>query len=382
MIEQGYDGSYNGDAYGSVMYQNENLSVRVSDEFMDAAIEGREWWTKRVRDGEPCERKDARTLLRKIAEGTHICGDPGMQFDTTIHKWHTCKGTDRQNSTNPCSEYLFLDNTACNLASLNLMKFKDEDAAFDVERFKAAVRIYITAQEILVDHASYPTPEIAENSHIFRTLGLGYANLGSLVMSYGYGYDSVEGRALCGAITAIMTGEAYEQSAVIARDVGPFPGYRDSRAAGVVRPKAKDNVAPMLEVIELHRCAVNEIADVDEFVDLKKEAAKTWESAARIGKRHGFRNAQVTVLAPTGTISFLMDCDTTGIEPDLALVKYKLLAGGGMLKIVNQTVKPALEKLGYNSDEIDRILAHIDACDTIEDVIDADGSTISSGLKP
>jgi ribonucleoside-diphosphate reductase alpha chain len=382
LIEQGYDGSYNGDAYGSVMYQNENLSVRVSDEFMEAALEGKEWWTRRVTDGQPCEKKDARTLLRKISEGTHICGDPGMQFDTTIHKWHTCKGTDRQNSTNPCSEYLFLDNTACNLASLNLMKFKDADGAFDVERFKAAVRIYITAQEILVDHASYPTPEIAENSHIFRTLGLGYANLGSLVMSYGYGYDSTEGRALCGAITAIMTGEAYEQSAVIARDVGPFPGYRNSRAAGVVRPKAKDNVAPMLEVIELHRCAVNEIADVEEFVDLKKEAAKTWESAARIGKRHGFRNAQVTVLAPTGTISFLMDCDTTGIEPDIALVKYKLLAGGGMLKIVNQTVKLTLDKLGYNSDEMDRILAHIEAFDTIEDVTDSDGSTIFSGLKP
>ena len=382
LIEQGYDGSYNGDAYGSVMYQNENLSVRVSDEFMDAAIEGREWWTHRVRDGEPCERKDARTLLRKVAEGTHVCGDPGMQFDTTIHKWHTCKGTDRQNSTNPCSEYLFLDNTACNLASLNLMKFKTEDGAFDVERFKSAVRVYITAQEILVDHASYPTPEIAENSHIFRTLGLGYSNLGSLIMSYGYGYDSVEGRALCGAITAIMTGEAYEQSAVLARDIGPFPGYRDSRAAGVAKPVAKDNVASMLEVIDLHRCAVSEIADVDEFADLKKEAAKTWDSAARLGKRHGYRNAQVTVLAPTGTISFLMDCDTTGIEPDLALVKYKLLAGGGMLKIVNQTVKPALEKLGYNSEEIERILAHIDAFDTIEDVPDSDGSTITSGLKP
>jgi len=382
LIEQGYDGSYNGDAYGSVMYQNENLSVRVSDEFMEAALEGREWWTRHVRDDSPCERKDARTLLRKVAEGTHVCGDPGMQFDTTIHKWHTCKGTDRQNSTNPCSEYLFLDNTACNLASLNLMKFKTEDGSFDVDRFKSAVRIFITAQEILVDHASYPTKEIAENSHIFRTLGLGYSNLGSLIMSYGYGYDSVEGRALCGAITAIMTGEAYEQSAVLARDIGPFRGYRDSRAAGVAKPVAKDNVASMLEVIDLHRCAVSEIPDVDEFAELKKEAAKTWDSAARLGKRHGYRNAQVTVLAPTGTISFFMDCDTTGIEPDLALVKYKLLAGGGMLKIVNQTVKPALEKLGYNSDEIEQILAHIDAFDTIEDLPDADGSTISSGLKP
>ncbi|MEY2527103.1 MAG: ribonucleoside-diphosphate reductase alpha chain [Verrucomicrobiota bacterium] len=382
LIQQGYDGSYNGDAYGSVMYQNENLSVRVSDEFMDAAIEGREWWTRRVRDGEPCERKDAHVLLRKVAEGTHVCGDPGMQFDTTIHKWHTCKGTDRQNSTNPCSEYLFLDNTACNLSSLNLMKFKTADGTFDVERFKAGVRVLITAQEIIVDNASYPIKEIAENSHIFRTLGLGYANLGSLIMSYGHGYDSVEGRALCGAITAIMTGEAYEQSARLARAMGPFPGYRDSRASGVAKPVAKDNVASMLEVIDLHRCAVSEIPDAEEFAYLKQEATKVWENATTLGKRHGYRNAQVTVLAPTGTISFLMDCDTTGIEPDIALVKYKLLAGGGMLKIVNQTVKPALERLGYNSEEIERIVAHIDAFDTIEDVVDSDGSTITSGLRP
>jgi len=382
LIEQGYDGSYNGDAYGSVMYQNENLSVRVSDEFMEAALEVREWWTRRVINGQPCERKDARTLLRKIAEGTHVCGDPGIQFDSTIHKWHTCKGTDRQNSTNPCSEYLFLDNTACNLASLNLMKFKTSDGDFYVERFKAAVRIFITAQEIIVDNASYPIKEIAENSHIFRTLGLGYANLGSLVMSYGYGYDSVEGRALCGAITAIMTGEAYEQSARMSQAIGPFPGYRDARASGVAKPAAKDNVASLQDVIELHRCAVREISDAKEFAHLKEEAAKVWDSAAELGKRHGYRNAQVTVLAPTGTISFLMDCDTTGIEPDIALVKYKLLAGGGMLKIVNQTVKPALEKLGYNSEEIERIIAHIDAFDTIEDITDTDGSTISSGLKP
>jgi ribonucleoside-diphosphate reductase alpha chain len=382
LIEQGYDGSYNGDAYGSVMYQNENLSVRVSDEFMQAALEGREWWTRRVRNGQPCECKDARSLLRKIAEGTHVCGDPGMQFDTTIHKWHTCKGTGRQNSTNPCSEYLFLDNTACNLASLNLMKFKTEDGMFDVERFKAAVRLFITAQEILVDNASYPIKEIAENSHIFRTLGLGYANLGSLVMSYGYGYDSAEGRALCGAITSIMTGEAYAQSATLAAGMGAFPGYRDARASGVPKPVAKDNVGSMLEVIDLHRCAVNDITDVEEFAYLKEQAAKSWDRAARLGRRHGYRNAQVTVLAPTGTISFLMDCDTTGIEPDLALVKYKLLAGGGMLKIVNQTVKPALEKLGYNSEEIERIIAHVDAFDTIEDVPDSDGTTISSGLEP
>jgi ribonucleoside-diphosphate reductase alpha chain len=244
------------------------------------------------------------------------------------------------------------------------------------------VRVLITAQEIIVDNASYPIKEIAENSHVFRTLGLGYANLGSLIMSYGHGYDSVEGRALCGAITSIMTGEAYEQSARMARAMGPFPGYRDSRASGVVKTVAKDNVAPMLEVIDLHRCAVTEIPDAEEFAYLKHEAANVWETAAALGKRHGYRNAQVTVLAPTGTISFLMDCDTTGIEPDIALVKYKLLAGGGMLKIVNQTVKPALEKLDYNSEEIERIIAHIDAFDTIEDVVDTDGSTITSGLKP
>jgi ribonucleoside-diphosphate reductase alpha chain len=397
LIEQGYDGSYNGDAYGSVMYQNENLSVRVSNEFMHAALNGEEWWTRRVRDGSPCERKGARTLLHKIAEGTYICGDPGMQFDSTIHKWHTCKGTARQNSTNPCSEYLFLDNTACNLASLNLMKFKAADGEFDVERFKAAVRIFITAQEIIVDNASYPIKEIAENSHIFRTLGLGYANLGSLVMSYGYGYDSVEGRALCGAVTAIMTGEAYEQSALLAKTMGPFPGYRDARCSGVSKPLAKDNVASMLEVIHLHRVAVEEIPDADEFAYLKKEAGRAWDRAAELGKRYGYRNAQVTVLAPTGTISFLMDCDTTGIEPDIALVKYKLLAGGGMLKIVNQTIRPALEHLGYEEDEMVRVIEHVDLFDTIEDVPVAavadrgvsaerigvsDSGYIRSGLKP
>jgi ribonucleoside-diphosphate reductase alpha chain len=381
LIEQGYDGSYNGDAYGSVMYQNENLSVRVSDEFMRAALNGDDWWTRRVRDGSPCERKDARTLLRKIAEGTHVCGDPGMQFDSTIHKWHTCKGTGRQNSTNPCSEYLFLDNTACNLASLNLMKFKGPDGRFDVERFKAAVRVFITAQEIIVDNASYPTKEIAENSHIFRTLGLGYANLGSLIMSYGYGYDSTEGRALCGAITAIMTGEAYAESALMAKTLGPFPGYHDARCSGVSKPAGPDNVSSMRDVIELHRAAVANISDVEEFGYLKEQAQRTWDRTAELGQRYGYRNAQVTVLAPTGTISFLMDCDTTGIEPDIALVKYKLLAGGGMLKIVNQTVKPALEHLGYSATEIAQIISHIDRFDTIEDVFGEDGTKIASGLK-
>ncbi|MDP9292110.1 MAG: vitamin B12-dependent ribonucleotide reductase, partial [Verrucomicrobiota bacterium] len=303
-----------------------------------------------------------------------------------IHKWHTCKGTARQNSTNPCSEYLFLDNTACNLASLNLMKFRDAEGTFDLGRFKAAVRIFITAQEIIVDNASYPIKEIAENSHIFRTLGLGYANLGALIMSYGLGYDSDEGRALAGAITSIMTGHAYEQSAAMAEVEGPFPGYHDSSAAGVAQPIAKDNVAPMHEVVEQHRAAVSEIQPSEKFSYLKKEAQKVWDNAAALGRKNGFRNAQVTVLAPTGTIGFLMDCDTTGIEPDIALVKYKLLAGGGMLKIVNQTIAPALENLGYTHSEIEQIIAHIDTHDTIEDVEVVDASSnpqrIRSGLKP
>ena len=383
LIEQGYDGSYNGDAYGSIMYQNENLTVRVSDEFMGAALDGKEWWTRRVTDGKPCEQKDARSLLLKIAEGTHVCGDPGMQFDTTIDKWHTCKGTGRQNSTNPCSEYLFLDDTACNLASLNLMRFKDADGTFNIERFKAAVRIFITAQEIVVDNASYPIKEIAENSHIFRTLGLGYANLGALIMSYGHGYDSEEGRALAGAITAIMTGHSYEQSAEMARIMGPFPGYRETKCSGIENPPHPTNEPFMLEVMELHRTHVEQIPDVPRFAALKEEARKVWETALAKGRENGYRNAQVTVLAPTGTIGFLMDCDTTGIEPDIALVKYKLLAGGGMLKIVNQTVKPALENLGYSHDEIRNILAHIDRYDTIEDVTDPDsGEPVASGLKP
>src|SRR6266498_242414 len=368
LIEQGYDGSYNGDAYGSVMYQNENLSVRASDEFMQAAITGKEWWTRAVTTGKTLDRKDASKLLDKIAEGTWICGDPGMQYDGAIQKWHTCKGTEPIHSTNPCSEYVFLNGTACNLASLNLMKFKREDRRLDIERFKAAVRIYITAQEILVDNACYPTKDIAENSHIFRTLGLGYANLGSLIMSYGLPYDSDEGRALAGAITAIMTGHAYEQSAEMAGVMGPFQGYGDARCSRVEKPAAKDNVASMLGVVQLHRDAVEEIQPSREFSYLKDEARRVWDRALARGRQQGFRNAQVTVLAPTGTIAFLMDCDTTGVEPDIALVKYKLLAGGGMLKIVNRTVPQALQRLGYSAKEIENDVAHIERFDTIEDV--------------
>jgi ribonucleoside-diphosphate reductase alpha chain len=380
LIEQGYDGSYNGDAYGSVMYQNENLSVRASDEFMQAAVDGKEWWTKSVTSGKPLQKKDASKLLDKIAEGTWICGDPGIQYDGAIQKWHTCKGTEPIHSTNPCSEYVFINNTACNLASLNLMKFKREDGKFDIERFKAAVRIFITAQEIIVDNASYPTKQIAENSHVFRTLGLGFANLGSLCMSYGLPYDSDEGRALAGAITSIMTGHAYEQSAEIAATMGAFAGYRDARCAHVSKPLAKDNVDSMLGVIKLHRDAVEDIHPSEEFGYLKTEARKCWDRALSRGKEVGYRNAQVTVLAPTGTIAFLMDCDTTGVEPDIALVKYKLLAGGGMLKIVNRGVPDALRRLGYSEKETEAIVAHIEKFDTIEDV-EENGATVKSGLK-
>ena len=381
LMEQGYDGSYNGDAYGSVMYQNENLSVRVSDAFMQAAQEGKEWWTRTVTTGKPLEKKDASTLLHEIAEGTWVCGDPGLQYDGAIQKWHTCKGTEPIHSTNPCSEYVFLNNTACNLASLNLMKFKREDSTFDVEQFKAAVRIFITAQEILVDNASYPTKEIAENSHIFRTLGLGYANLGSLIMSYGLPYDSNEGRALAGAITAIMTGHAYEQSAELASVMGTFKGYRDARCAHVSKPLAEDNVESMLGVVKGHREAVEDIQPSQEFNYLKEEARKSWDGALERGRTVGYRNAQVTVLAPTGTIAFLMDCDTTGIEPDIALVKYKLLAGGGLLKLVNRTVPEALQRLGYSAQECGRIIGHTEKFDTIEDVAES-GQTIRSGLRP
>jgi len=380
LIEQGYDGSYNGDAYGSVMYQNENLSVRVSDEFMQAALEGKEWWTRRSTDGKPLQKKDAAQLLHHIAEGTWVCGDPGLQYDGAIQKWHTCKATEPIHSTNPCSEYVFLNNTACNLASLNLMKFKREDGKFDIGRFQAAVRLFITAQEIIVDNASYPTKEIAENSHIFRTLGLGYANLGSLIMSYGLPYDSDEGRALAGAITAIMTGHAYEQSAELAAVMGPFKGYQDARCAHVSKPIGQNNVEAMLSVVQLHRDAVETIHPSSDFAYLKDEARRCWDRALSRGRQAGCRNAQVTVLAPTGTIAFLMDCDTTGVEPDIALVKYKLLAGGGMLKIVNRGVQDALRRLSYAEKEIAAIAAHVEKFDTIEDVQD-NGATVRSGLK-
>ncbi len=383
LIEQGYDGSYNGDAYGSVMFQNENLSVRASDEFMTAAVEDSDWWTLRVTDGKHCEKKNARDLLLKISLGTWTCGDPGMQFDSTIHHWHTCKGSGRQHSTNPCSEYLFLNDTACNLASLNLARFQALDGSFNIEKFKVAVRIFITAQEILVDRASYPTKPIAENSHAFRTLGLGYANLGALIMSRGHGYDSDEGRTYAGAITALMTGHAYEVSSELAASKGPFPSYRDARYGDITETPEPSNAEPMLDVISHHRDCAWKLEGEGDCLPIINAARMCWDSALELGKRQGYRNAQVSVLAPTGTIGFLMDCDTTGIEPDIALVKYKLLAGGGMLKIVNRTVPPALKRLGYTSDEVAAILIHIEHYDTIEDVTDPDsGKIVQSGLKP
>ncbi len=353
LIEAGYAGDFNGEAYGSICFQNENLSVRVTDAFMQAAINDEDWTTHYVTDAnKPGPTYKARQLLKWMAEGTWLCGDPGVQYEDTIQRWHTCKASAPINSSNPCSEYMFLDNTACNLASLNLMKFVDAEGRFDVERFKAAVDIFITAQEIEVDNASYPTPSIAERSHIYRTLGLGYANLGSLLMSLGLPYDSPEGRGIAGALTAIMHLEAYSQSARIASQRGTFEGYDENREA-------------MLEVMHMHRDAIGQIRNVcpTYLLDAAREAG---DEALSLGERFGYRNAQVTVLAPTGTIGFMMDCDTTGVEPDIALVKYKLLAGGGMLKIVNKTVRQALDRLDYNEEQIDAIIEYIDEHDTIE----------------
>jgi ribonucleoside-diphosphate reductase alpha chain len=378
LIEEGYDPSFNGEAYGSIKFQNENLSIRTSDAFMEAAKTNSDWWTRRVTDGEPCEKKNAGALLNAIAEGTHLCGDPGLQFDDTIHTWHTCKGSGRQNCTNPCSEYLFLDNSACNLASINLLKFRTEQG-FDFERFARACRIFIIAQEIIVDRSSYPTDAITYNSHWFRTLGLGYANLGALLMSYGLSYDSDKGRSLAALITAVMTGTAYRTSTELARQKGPFPGYREARYMGCDNPPGKDNVEPMLEVIQKHLAAIEEI---DESVDpeMLAYARSTWKQALQQGKQHGYRNAQVTVLAPTGTIGFLMDCDTTGIEPAIGLVAYKSLAGGGMLQLPIKVIPSALERLGYKASERERILKHIADYGTTEPVPSENGMA-ESGLK-
>ncbi len=358
LIDAGYDGSFTGPAYSSVFFQNSNNSVRASDDFMRAVLDRRSWETHAVRDGQVMDTYQARDLMHMIAEGTHVCGDPGMQFDTTINDWHTCPNTARINASNPCSEYMFLDDSACNLASLNLMKFITEagngQSDFDVEAFRAAVRTLITAQEIIVDNASYPTPAIEKNSKAYRPLGLGYANLGALLMSCGVPYNSDAGRDYAAGITALMTGEAYSQSARIARDHGgPFTGYPENRE-------------PFVRVMRKHRSALKDVAPTHVPRALYQAAAAAWDDAIELGEQHGYRNAQATVLAPTGTIGFMMDCDTTGVEPDIALVKYKKLVGGGLMKIVNQTVPMALTRLGYADDQVRAIVEYIDEHDTIE----------------
>ncbi len=353
LIEQGYDASIDGEAYGSVYFQNANHSVRVTDEFMRAAEEDRDWWTRNVTDGQPVEKYRAKELLQRIADSAWHCGDPGMQFDSTINRWHTSKNTARINASNPCSEYMFLDDTACNLASLNLMKFAGANGQFDVDAFRQALDVTITAQEILVDNASYPTEKIKQNSHDFRPLGLGYANLGALLMSSALPYDSDEGRDVAGAITALMCGEAYAQSARMAERLGPFPGYAVNRE-------------PMLDVIRMHREALRAIHPENVQPPLLLAAQEAWNTALEYGEKHGYKNSQVTVLAPTGTIGFMMDCDTTGIEPDLALVKHKKLVGGGLIKIVNNTVPQALMRLGYTPEQTSEIVSYIDEHGTVE----------------
>jgi ribonucleoside-diphosphate reductase alpha chain len=359
LIDAGYDGSFDGEAYKSVFFQNSNNSVRVTDDFMEAVEKDRDWSTHSVRDGRPVETIKARKLWRDIAEAAWQCGDPGLQYDTTINDWHTSSGTARINASNPCSEYMYLDDSACNLASLNLRKFVSADAApnggeFDVGSFRRAVETTILAQEIIVGNAKYPTPKIAENSLRFRPLGLGYANLGALLMSRGLPYDSAGARSYAGAITALMTGWAYRTSAVIARDVtGPFDGYPENRE-------------PFIAVMKKHRKEVDKIDSTAVPADMMDAARDAWEQTLTIGKEHGFRNGQATVLAPTGTIGFMMDCDTTGIEPDIALIKYKRLVGGGMIKIVNNTLTEALDHLGYDEAQVKAIVEYVDTEETIE----------------
>jgi ribonucleoside-diphosphate reductase alpha chain len=364
LIDAGYDGGFNvvGGAYDSVNYQNANHSVRVTDDFMTAVQRDADWHTRSVVGGRKLDTHHARGVMRKMAEAAWICGDPGIQYDTTINDWHPCINTARINASNPCSEYMFLDDSACNLASLNLRKFQRPNGAdgevgggdLDVEAFRRACQITITAMEIIVDNSSYPTERIAENSYRFRPLGLGYANLGALLMSRSLPYDSEPGRAYAAAITSLMCGEAYRTSARIAADAtGPFPGYAE-------------NETPFLRVMRKHRSACEGIDNGFVPYELMQAARESWDGAIELGQRYGFRNGQTTVLAPTGTIAFLMDCDTTGIEPDIAIVKYKRLVGGGLLKIVNHTVPEALAKLGYSEAEVEAIVGYIDANDTIE----------------
>lgn len=353
LIDAGYDGSLDGEAYGSIFFQNANNSVRVTDEFMQAVDEDGEFWTKFVLSKEPCERFKARELMRQIAQAAWECGDPGIQYDTTINDWHTSINTDRIYSSNPCSEYMFLNDSACNLASVNLMKCRDENGNFDTAAYEHICRVMITAQEIVVDNSSYPTPAIEQNSWDYRPLGLGYANLGSLLMSMGVAYDSDKGRNIASGLTSILSGAAYEQSAKIAEKLGAFRGYAR-------------NEQPMLRVMRKHRDAAYRIDTNGVPQNIVEEARSAWDRALAIGERYGYRNSQISVLAPTGTIGFLMDCQTTGVEPAIALVSYKWLVGGGMMKLVNETVPEALHALNYTEVQIKDILEFIDKNDTIE----------------
>jgi ribonucleoside-diphosphate reductase alpha chain len=393
LVAQGYDGSHpDSDAYSSIFFQNANNSVRVTDDFMVAVMRDTDFSTKAIVDGRVVNTFKAKDLMGKISEATWQCGDPGMQYDTTVNRWHTSKNTARINASNPCSEYMFLDDSACNLASLNLLKFAP-NGAFDVEAYRHAVDITITAQEILVDNAGYPTEIIGKNSHDYRPLGLGYANLGALLMAAGLPYDSDAGRDYAACVTAIMCGEAYLQSSKIAELCEPLVPITDTvqNRLGVTTAEAMPGAAcpgwyinrePFLDVIRMHRASVNNIgasvrgetagrsaersSAATQLPELVEASKQCWDEALSHGEKHGYRNSQVTVLAPTGTIGFMMDCDTTGIEPDLALIKYKKLVGGGMIKIVNNTVPAALFKLGYTHEQTDAIVSYIDATGTIE----------------
>ncbi len=379
LVAQGYDGSSpDSDAYSSIFFQNANNSVRVTDDFMYAVVRDTDFSTKTVTDGSVARTFKAKDLLKKISEATWHCGDPGMQYDTTVNRWHTSKNTARINASNPCSEYMFLDDSACNLASLNLLKFAP-NGTFDVEAYRHAVDVLITAQEILVDNAGYPTESIMRNSHDYRPLGLGYANLGALLMAAGLPYDSDGGRDYAACVTAIMCGEAYLQSSRIAEQCPALVPATEATKKnlsetnlganampGGACPGWYINREPFLDVIRMHRASVNGINKANVPSSIYESSKQCWDEALAHGEKHGYRNSQVTVLAPTGTIGFMMDCDTTGIEPDLALIKYKKLVGGGMIKIVNNTVPTALFKLGYNHDQADAIVSYIDATGTIE----------------
>src|SRR6202167_2621046 len=396
LVAQGYDGSHpDSDAYSSIFFQNANNSVRVTDDFMYAVVRDTDFSTKKVQDGSVMKTYKAKDLLKKLSEATWHCGDPGMQYDTTTNRWHTSKNTARINASNPCSEYMFLDDSACNLASLNLLKFAP-NGTFDVEAYRHAVDVLITAQEILVDNAGYPTEMIMRNSHDYRPLGLGYANLGALLMAAGLPYDSDAGRDYAACVTAIMCGEAYLQSSKIAEQCEPLTPATDTVATRLGITEAANmpggacpgwyiNREPFLDVIRMHRASVNNINKTNVPTALYESSKQCWDEALSHGEKHGYRNSQVTVLAPTGTIGFMMDCDTTGVEPDLALVKYKKLVGGGMIKIVNQTVPTALFKLGYSHEQADAIVSYIDATGTIEGaphIKDDDLAVFDCSFKP